>query len=116
MSTEKVIIIGGGVGPMAGVELHKKIIENTHTGGKDQEHFHLWHLSRSPNIPDRTEYLTGKIKTNPAEGMARTFLLAAEMLKIEKKPAVGGVTCNTFHAPPIFDVFTDILKKNNTDI
>ncbi len=116
MSTEKVIIIGGGVGPMAGVELHKKIIENTKTGGSDQDHFQVWHLSRSYDIPDRTEYLAGKININPAKGMARTFLLAAEMLKIEKKPAVGGVTCNTFHAPTIFDVFTDILKKNNTDI
>jgi len=28
---EKVIIIGGGVGPLAGVELHKKIIEYTLT-------------------------------------------------------------------------------------
>jgi aspartate racemase len=116
MSTEKVIIIGGGVGPMAGVELHKKIIENTKTKGSDQEHFQVWHLSRSYDIPDRTEYLAGKININPAEGMARTFLLAAEMLKIEKKAAVGGITCNTFHASPIFDVFTGILKKNNTDI
>ena len=41
---EKLIIIGGGVGPMAGVELHKKIIENTKTSGKDQEHLQLVQL------------------------------------------------------------------------
>ena len=39
---EKIIIIGGGVGPMAGVELHKKIIENTKTSGKDQDHLQVW--------------------------------------------------------------------------
>ena len=116
MDKEKVIIIGGGVGPMAGVELHKKIIENTLTSGKDQDHFQVWHLSRSPDIPDRTEYLTGKITSNPAEGMARTFLLAAEMLKVEKCPAVGGVTCNTFHAPSIFNTFIQILEKNNAGV
>ena len=116
MINEKIIIIGGGVGPMAGVELHKKIIENTQTSGKDQDHFHLWHLSRSPDIPDRTEYLTGKININPAEGMARTFLLANKMLTAEKRLAVGGVTCNTFHAPKIFNVFKDILKREAPDI
>lgn len=116
MIKEKIIIIGGGVGPMAGVELHKKIIENTQTNGKDQDHFHVWHLSRSPDIPDRTEYLSGKININPAEGMAKTFLLANEMLKTEKQLAVGGVTCNTFHAPKIFNVFYDILKRKTPDI
>ena len=113
---EKLIIIGGGVGPMAGVELHKKIIENTLTKGKDQDHLQVWHLSRSYDVPDRTEYLSGLIKTNPAEGMARTFLLANEALKKEKRTAVGGVTCNTFHSPKIFNKFIDILNKAETGI
>ncbi len=113
---EKLIIIGGGVGPMAGVELHKKIIENTKTSGKDQEHLQIWHLSRSYDVPDRTEFLNGKIKTNPAEGMARTFLLAAEALKLENSNAVGAVVCNTFHSPQIFNLFLDTLKKADTGI
>ena len=113
---EKLIIIGGGVGPMAGVELHKKIIENTKTSGKDQDHLQVWHLSRSYDIPDRTEFLMGKINTNPAEGMARTFLLADEILKTKKYSAVGGVTCNTFHSPRIFNLFLDILSETNSGI
>ncbi len=113
---EKLIIIGGGVGPMAGVELHKKIIENTKTRGKDQDHLQVWHLSRSYDVPDRTEFLMGKVNTNPAEGMARTFLLADEILKTEKCSAVGGVTCNTFHSPRIFKPFLDILSEANTGI
>ncbi|RLD64716.1 MAG: hypothetical protein DRI95_10265 [Bacteroidetes bacterium] len=113
---EKLIIIGGGVGPMAGVELHKKIIENTKISGKDQDHLQVWHLSRSYDVPDRTEFLSGKIKTNPAKGMARTFLLAAQSLKIEKRKAVGGVTCNTFHSARIFNPFLDIISEANTGI
>ncbi|MEN8122703.1 MAG: amino acid racemase [Bacteroidota bacterium] len=113
---EKLIIIGGGVGPMAGVDLHKKIIENTKTRGKDQDHLQVWHLSRSFDVPDRTEFLNGEIKTNPAEGMARTFLLADEVLKIEKRFAVGGVTCNTFHSPQIFNLFLDTLTKASEKI
>lgn len=113
---EKLIIIGGGVGPMAGVELHKKIIENTKTSGKDQNHIQVWHLSRSYDIPDRTEFLSGQIKTNPAEGMARTFLLATEFLKIEKRIAVGGITCNTFHSPRIFNRFLEILGEADVNI
>lgn len=113
---EKIIIIGGGVGPMAGVELHKKIIENTKTSGKDQDHLQVWHLSRSYDVPDRTEFLSGKINTNPAEGMTRTFLLADEILKIEKRGAVGSVTCNTFHSPRIFNLFLDTLQKASNKI
>lgn len=113
---EKLIIIGGGVGPMAGVELHKKIIENTLTNGKDQDHLQIWHLSRSYDVPDRTEFLNGTVKINPAEGMARTFLLANEALKKEKRAAVGGVTCNTFHTPEIFNKFINILNKAGTGI
>ncbi len=113
---EKLIIIGGGAGPMAGLELHKKIIENTKTAGRDQDHLQVWHLSRSYDLPDRTEFLGGRIKTNPAEGMSRTFKLAAQSLKFEKRNAVGGIACNTFHSPRIFKVFLDILNKANTEI
>ena len=50
---EKIIVIAGGVGPMAGVELHKKIIESTLTDGTDQTHIEVYHLSRSHDIQDR---------------------------------------------------------------
>jgi len=67
---EKVIIIGGGVGPLAGVELHNKIIEYTLTDGTDQSHLKVYHLSCPSFIPDRTEFLLGNINTNPAQGNA----------------------------------------------
>lgn len=116
MIDEKLIVVGGGVGPMAGLELHKKIITNTQIQGKDQDHLQVWHLSRSYDITDRTGFLSGQTNINPAEGMARTFILAAKCLEIENRAAVGGITCNTFHAPEIFNRFLDILKKAKVEI
>jgi len=76
----KYICIGGGVGPMAGVYLHKSIIDNTVTNGTDQDHLEIHHFSRSHDINDRTEYLLGKVKENPAEGMFRMVSTAVEKL------------------------------------
>ena len=137
---EKAIIIGGGVGPMAGVELHRRIIEQTLTDGTDQSHLEVLHFSRSNDIVDRTEYLFGKVKGDPAEGMFRTFKMAYRALEgrddesalqssarqnkflensagnILHKPAVGGIPCNTFHAGKIFNRFIELLKVAEIDI
>ena len=105
MTKEKVLIIGGGVGPMAGVALHALIIENTVSGGSDQGHLDVRHFSRSAAITDRTQFLLGREKVNPAIGMARTIGLAAAGL--DGHDAVIGVPCNTFHAPAIFGSFAE---------
>lgn len=109
MAYEKVLIIGGGVGPMAGVALHARIIENTLSGGSDQGHLDLRHFSRSADVTDRTEYLLGRQAMNPAEGMARTIGLAVAGLG--GHDAVIGVPCNTFHAPAIFQHFTEKIAE-----
>lgn len=116
MSEEKVIVIGGGVGPMAGVALHAKIIENTRTDGTDQTHLEVHHFSRSPDIPDRTEFLLGRIPENPALGMARTFSCAWKAVREAGKAAVGGIPCNTFHAPAVFDAFVERLGREGIGI
>lgn len=108
MGSEKVIVIGGGVGPMAGVALHAKIVENTLTDGTDQTHLSVHHYSCSAGVPDRTAYLLALARGeapsgDPAAGMAAVFEAAARAL--DGRLAVGGVPCNTFHAPAIFDRF-----------
>jgi aspartate racemase len=105
MVNEKVLIIGGGVGPMAGVALHARIIENTLSGGSDQGHLDVRHVSRSAGVTDRTEYLLGREAINPADGMARTIHMAA--VGLGSHEGVIGVPCNTFHAPVIFGSFKD---------
>lgn len=91
---------------MAGVLLHQRIIENTRTDGTDQSHLDVIHLSLSRLVPDRTEYLTGIVSQNPAEGMIEVLSYAADA--VSRHPAgraVAGFPCNTFHAPRIWDHF-----------
>ncbi len=113
---EKAIIIGGGVGPQAGVVLHNYIIENTLTDGTDQDHLDVYHISRSSDIFDRTQALFYGRPELPAEGMLRTFKIADTALKTAKKTGVGGVPCNTFHAPAIFDRFKKLVTEEGLSI
>jgi len=112
--TESVVVIGGGVGPMAGVALHAMIIANTLTDGTDQSHLTVHHYSCSARIPDRTEYLLDHERADPAAAMASVFELAARAL--DGCAAVGGVPCNTFHAPLIYDRFLKLLQEKNNGI
>ncbi|HUW70040.1 MAG TPA: aspartate/glutamate racemase family protein [bacterium] len=114
IETGPVVVIGGGVGPMAGVALHALIISNTLTDGTDQSHLTVHHYSCSARIPDRTEYLLDHGKDDPALAMAQVFKLAARAL--DGRTAVGGVPCNTFHAPLIFDGFLAILAESGVGI
>jgi len=113
---EKAIVIGGGVGPMAGVALHQKIIEHTLTDGTDQTHLSVHHFSRSADVGDRTAYLQGKTATNPAAAMAAAMRAAVASLEPYGQPAVAGIPCNTFHAPEIFDPFLDLLRQADLDL
>jgi aspartate racemase len=116
MNREKAIIIGGGVGPLAGVELHRRIIENTRTDGTDQDHLSVYHLSRSSDIGDRTDYLAGRIKENPALGMFRSIELASESVQKTGSDAVVGIPCNTFHAPEIFDHLLQLIDRSSVNV
>ncbi|MEK6984438.1 MAG: amino acid racemase [Nanoarchaeota archaeon] len=116
MPQEKIIVIGGGVGPMAGVGLHRKIIENTLTDGTDQSHLEVFHLSRSNDLSDRTEFLLNKTKINPAQGMFRTMQIASKAVASSKKQSVAGIPCNTFHAKKIFERFLSLLKEHGINM
>ncbi|ADK82330.1 aspartate/glutamate racemase family protein [Sediminispirochaeta smaragdinae] len=109
------IIIGGGVGPMAGVKLHEKIITFTITDGSDQDHLDLIHLSRSRLIPDRTRFLHDLQGPNPGTVMAE---LVASAVTAFQRPEdqmpvslAAGVPCNTFHAPLVWNAFTKQLEQ-----
>jgi len=116
MNNEKIIIIGGGVGPQAGTVLHNYIIENTLTDGTDQDHLDVYHFSRSSDIQDRTLALKNNQPGEPASGMYRTFKIAAASIDFENRKAVGGIPCNTFHAPAIFKIFTEMMGEFSNTI
>ena len=110
MKKSKIIGVVGGVGPYAGLDLNKKIFDQTRAV-TDQDHVPVILVSLSDQIPDRTEFLSGKLAQNPAEPIARI---------IKNLPALGvkvvGIPCNTAHAPRIFNRILQILQQNKIRI
>lgn len=94
---EKVIGIVAGSGPFAGLDLLRKILEQT-LASTDQEHLTVLSVSQPCAIPDRTQYLLGQAPHNPA------LAFAAQLRLLEQMGAqVAAIPCNTSHAPRIFD-------------
>ena len=84
----KVGIIGG-MGPLATVDLYKKIIENT-KAERDQDHIPLV-IYNNPQIEDRTGYILGK-NDNPLPKLIES----ASHLKTSGCEAIC-MSCNTAH-------------------
>jgi len=89
MKAEKVIGILGGMGPLATVELFKRIVLKT-PARRDQDHLRII-IYNNPKIPDRTAYILGKGE-NPLP----------ELIKSAKKLESCGadfiiMPCNTAH-------------------
>ena len=102
--------IVGGVGPYAGLDLARKIFDQT-VASRDQEHLPVTLLSAPGEISDRTEFLLGKVETNPAHAMADIGL------KLEQLGAsVVGIPCNTAHAPRIFAVIAQELETAGCNV
>lgn len=106
---ERIVIIGGGVGPAAGLLLHRLIIDNT-IADQDQEYLKTIHMSFSDEIPDRSASLKVNRPDLPALGMAATIKAAWSACREMKQPAVAGIACNTFHASEIWDNFIKTLE------
>jgi aspartate racemase len=98
MSEKQMIGVVGGVGPFAGVDVLRKIAEQTEAA-RDQDHLPILSISYPGPIGDRTEYLLGREPVNPGYALAQQVRLLARM-----GATVVGIPCNTAHAPRIFDV------------
>jgi len=86
---KKAIGILGGMGPMATVDLFKKIVDYT-AASKDSEHIHIY-IDSNTNIPDRTDAILhgGKDPVPEMAGSAvRLECMGADFLLIP---------CNTAH-------------------
>lgn len=102
--------IVGGMGPLAGLDIFRKIIEET-PGERDQDHPSVLLFSLPSRVPDRTEFLLGKEKTNPA------YAIAEILLKLETAGAtVAGIPCNTAHAPEILGVVMEELRTRGSKL
>lgn len=88
--------IVSGAGPLAGLDVARKIIEET-DARTDQEHLPVVLLSIPEEIPDRPSFLLGQHHHNPGIPIGQFFL------RLEQAGAsVAAIACNTAHAEPIF--------------
>lgn len=104
----KTIGVVGGVGPYAGLDVIKKIFDQT-KASVDQDHLPVSMLSVPHQIEDRTEFLLGKTPLNPA-------LFIAEVIEHLQQcgATVVGIPCNTAHADPIFNEIVQRIPKDVT--
>lgn len=100
--------IVSGAGPLAGLDVARKIIEET-LAGTDQEHLPVLLFSVPEEIPDRSSFLLGQIEENPGGPIGDLFL------RLEAAGAtVAAIACNTAHADPIFDQVRARLKAHHS--
>lgn len=101
----KTIGIIGGVGPYAGLDVVKKVFDNT-IAVRDQEHIDLYMSSTPAIIGDRTTFLLHGGE-NPARGLYVCF---------DKLASIGAdviaIPCNTAHAPPIYDEVATLARRH----
>lgn len=105
--TEKIIGVVGGVGPLASIQLIKYIFTQTEATS-DQEHLRVAMLSFSDLIPDRTDYIIGKGRENPAYQIVEVIKGLANV-----GASVVGIPCNTAHAPQIFNKIIESVEERD---
>lgn len=107
MKDGKLIGLIGGVGPWAGLDVHRKILEESGYES-EQECVSVMHLSFPGKYTDRTDYILGKTTVNPA------YAFIEEFRTLESAGAqAAAIVCNTAHAAPIFDVMHEYLQESN---
>ncbi len=112
MSKEQGQMIGivGGVGPYAGLDLSRKVLDQTRAS-TDQDHLNMILLSWPRHVPDRSAFLLGRSTDDPVPGMVRC-VLALESVGA----TVAGIACNTAHSPRLFGRLISTLSSNGSRI
>jgi aspartate racemase len=110
MDERNAIGVIGGLGPYAGLDLVKKIFDET-VAGTDQEHLSVTLISYPGHIPDRSTYIADQREPNPVPPLAEVLrrLRAAGC-------SFAGMPCNTAHAPVIFDQLTGTIESEGLGI
>lgn len=98
---ENVPVIGviGGMGPYAGLDLVRKIFDETRAA-RDQEHVPVALLSYPDRIPDRSSFLLENGES-PVPALVDIAVRLADA-----GATVIGIPCNTAHADRIFSEFS----------
>jgi len=110
VTAEPLIGIVGGLGPYAGLDLARKICDET-VAHRDQDHLPWALLSYPRMVPDRTSFLLGEHELNPALPILEVI---GELERLGCRAV--GVACHTAHAPAIWNVITAGLAQRGSGI
>lgn len=99
----------GGIGPWAGLDVHQKILELSEHK-VEQDCVSIVHLSYPRDYSDRTEFLLGKTKVNPADAFVKV-LRSMERQGVD----VAAIICNTAHASPIIGKIRSQLLNSSME-
>jgi aspartate racemase len=103
---KKTIGILGGVGPYAGLDLTRKIFDNT-SAENDYEHLPVILYSVPQLVPDRTDFITGRSTVNPSAGIIQGL-----QNLINAGASILAVACNNAHADLIFNPVKEWVEKH----
>lgn len=110
MNERNAIGVLGGLGPYAGLDLVKKIFDNTEAAF-DQDHLPVVLISYPGHFPDRSTYIADQSKPNPVPALAEVLRRLHDA-----GCSVAGMPCNTAHAPIIFDVLRETMAAEGRAI
>ena len=102
--------IVGGVGPHAGLDLTRKLFDQTRAEA-DQEHLPVMLYSFPDRIGERPAFLLGKTADNPGEAIGD---IMAELARAGA--TVIGMPCNTAHSPRILDAALEKLNATGRPV
>ena len=110
MRQDERIGIVGGVGPHAGLDLTRKLFDQTRAEA-DQEHLPVMLYSFPDRIGERPAFLLGKTADNPGEAIGD---IMAELARAGA--TVIGMPCNTAHSPRILDAALEKLNATGRPV
>lgn len=111
---KKIIGILGGMGPEAGCIMHRYINQAAKEilkTARDDDYPDIIHMSMPQEIPDRTDFLLGLTEENPGLALGDIAILLAGMAETINKSIVACVSCDTFHANPIWHAFSAKIER-----
>ena len=113
---DSVILIVGGMGPLAGIQCYKYVLENYKSDGTDQDNLDTVVVSYPGRIENRVDYVLGRSSINPGDCILRFIKPHLEVLMSTHKKVVVGIPCVTFHCPAIFSSFCDRLHNEYPNV
>ncbi|MEM1041193.1 MAG: amino acid racemase [Bacteroidota bacterium] len=110
MDERNAIGVVGGLGPYAGLDLVKKVFDNT-DASTDQEHLPVVLVSYPGHFPDRSAFVADPSQPSPVPALLNVLRRLDDA-----GCAIAGMPCNTAHSPVIYDPLLETMEREGRAI